>query len=240
MAAAIDLSGIAAGEWVVEVGAGTGQFGREFLGKGVRYCGFDLSEAMLQGFRRHLPDANSDALLVRADGRSQWPLAPGRARLVFGSRAIHLLPVEHVLREVREIAREGTVLLIGRVERAADGLRSRMRREMRSRLGQYGMPLADGRRCERALIDQFCVRGARRLEPLVAARWRASGRPADVIADWGGKAGLGGVTPAESIKTALLADLRSWAQATLGGLDRPQHWDEAFVLTGVRFPSLKQ
>ena len=57
-------------------------------------------------------------LLLRADANRSWPLTAGAARVIFSSRALHLLEHEHVADEVFRVGQPaGATLIIGRVER---------------------------------------------------------------------------------------------------------------------------
>src|SRR5260370_4538141 len=104
---------------------------------------------MLGVFRR-VPGAGR-AGLVQADGARTWPLAAGSAKVVFSSRAMHLLPLAHVVDEVYRVAGPappasrgsrgeggahgdpntgGGVCLLGWVERDPESVKARMSREM--------------------------------------------------------------------------------------------------------------
>ncbi len=101
-AAVIALARTGDGDRVLEIGAGTGMIGRWFLDHPVRYVGLDRSRGMLEVFRRR-PGAGR-AGLVQADGARTWPLPAGSAKVVFSSRAMHLLPLAHVVDEVFRVA----------------------------------------------------------------------------------------------------------------------------------------
>src|SRR5215212_8869650 len=128
-----------AGDLVVEIGPGTGQIGQWF-GEPVRYVGLDLSAGMLKEFERRSGGNLGNRVLVQADANTTWPVDNKVARVVFGSRAIHLLNQEHVASEVLRVASaSGATLIVGRVEREPDSVRSRMAREMNERLRSRGL-----------------------------------------------------------------------------------------------------
>jgi Methyltransferase domain len=112
--AVVELAAARPGERVIEIGAGTGMIGRWFLEHPVRYAGLDLSRAMLEVFRRR-PGA-AGAGLVQADAARPWPLPDGAAAVVFSSRAIHLLPLAHVVAELFRVG--GRAVAAGRDSRA--------------------------------------------------------------------------------------------------------------------------
>ncbi len=228
--AAIELAEADPGDLVVEVGAGTGSIGR-WLAREARYAGFDVSQGMLETFRRR----SGKAHLVLADGRRPWPLAGATARLIFSSRAIHWLDAEHAAREICRVARPAGAFLCGRVERRPDSVRFRMRQRMRRELGRRGV---EGRRAgHRQLIDLCCLRGARVIVSRVASRWKVSSSPRQSIEAWRGKPGLAGLDPPADLKRDVLRRLEDWAEATFGGLDREVETEETYVLEGVRLPA---
>src|SRR5262249_1659069 len=125
------LARAGATDLVLEIGAGTGQIGYHLCTGPARYLGFDASAAMLQVFGRRCRDGGRAASLLHADGRRRWPVDDGAARAIFGSRALHLLPVEHLVDEaLRTAAPRGAALIVGRVQRSPDSLRSVLRRQM--------------------------------------------------------------------------------------------------------------
>jgi SAM-dependent methyltransferase len=121
-AAVIALAGAGEGDRVLEIGAGTGMIGRWFLDHPVRYVGLDRSRGMLEVFRRR-PGAGR-AGLVQADGARSWPLPAGSARVIFSSRAMHLLPLAHVVDEVLRVAGPAPTAASGG-SRSHDGRRGR-------------------------------------------------------------------------------------------------------------------
>ncbi|HEV3073650.1 MAG TPA: class I SAM-dependent methyltransferase, partial [Thermoanaerobaculia bacterium] len=156
-AAVIALAGAGKGDRVLEIGAGTGMIGRWFLDHPVRYVGLDRSRGMLEVFRRR-PRAGR-AWLVQADGACSWPLPGGAARVIFSSRAMHLLPLAHVVDEVLRVAGPaptaasgasrgqgghgapsagGGVCLLGWVERDPESVKARMSREMQRLVRERG------------------------------------------------------------------------------------------------------
>jgi SAM-dependent methyltransferase len=231
-AAVLSLAGAGIGEGedrVLEIGAGTGMMGRWFLEHPVRYAGLDLSRGMLEVFRRRAPGAP----LVQADGSRTWPLPDGSVRAIFSSRAIHLLPREHVIGEALRVAPRGT-LVIGRVERQPESVKARLAREMRGRLRDLGFSPRDAgsRRLLQALLDE----GARNLERTEVVRWPARQTPREALDQWRGKEGLGGIVLPPGVQEDVLRGLEAWALETFGGLDLLQNTEEAYVLDSVRLP----
>jgi SAM-dependent methyltransferase len=141
----IEIGEANAGDLIVEVGSGTGQIGQWFEAP-VRYAGFDLSAGMLKECSHRLD-------LIQADANVSWPLADGVARVIFSSRAVHLLQQEHVAHEVFRVASStGAMLVLGRVEREPESVRARMAKEMNERLRRHGFAGRRGERQNRKLF----------------------------------------------------------------------------------------
>jgi SAM-dependent methyltransferase len=234
-----------AGDRVVEIGAGTGMIGRWFVDHPVRYVGIDLSRGMLEVFRRR-----ARACLIQADAAQLWPLPDSAARIVFSSRAIHLLPPEHVVAEVLRVSSPGATCVLGWVERRPDSIKSRMSREMQRRLRERGFAVrsAGGRRVLEALLGRRGSdldtpppgrprgRGGAASIRTVAARWPARHTPRQSLDDWSSKEGLGGLVLPPGTQDEVLRELAAWAEETFGGLDAALESEEEYVLESVHLP----
>ena len=234
----VALSHLGSGDVLLEVGAGTGQIGLALCGLPLRYVGFDSSSAMLDIFERRLRESGRTASLFQADGNNRWPAEDGSVKAVFGSRAVHLLPVEHVVEEVFRVASpNGAVLLLGRVQREKQSLRARLRQEMRDRLLQLGYSGREGQQTELAILDACVCRGAAPIERRGAARWPVQQSAAQTLASWREKSGLAGIDLPAEIKENVLSHLAAWAKDAFGSLDAIHSTEEKYVLEGVRLPS---
>ena len=234
---ALAAAGAGAGDLVVEVGAGTGLIGRWFAGHGVRYLGFDLALGMLARFAERRAAERGEAVLVQADGERRWPLADAGVRLVFATRALHLLAVDHAAGEVRRLAHPGGAsLLIGRLRHPADGPRERMAEAMRGRLAERGYAARPGRRREERLLAALAAAGGERIAEWEVGSWQEARSPARSLADWRSKPGLGGFEPPAAVKSEVLAGVEAWARATFGDLERARPSPVRFVMEGVRLP----
>jgi len=238
-AAVLSLAGAGIGgsnDRVVEIGAGTGMIGRWFLDHPVRYAGLDLSRGMLEIFRRRAPGAP----LVQADGARTWPFPDGSVRTVFSSRAIHLLPLDHVVDELFRVGqprRPVAALVLGWVEREPESVKARMAKEMQRRLRERGFPArtAGSRRVLKACRE----RGAEDLPKTVVVRWPARHTARQSLADWRSKEGLGGIVLPPGVQEEILNELEAWAVETFGGLDTARDTEDAYILEGVRLSQEK-
>lgn len=230
------LADLAEGGRIAEIGCGTGQIGAATLSAGasIEYVGLDLSIAMLARFGRR-----SRAPRVAADASQPWPLRAGSARLIFASRAAHLLDPENLVREVVRVAQpQGAVFALGRVERPEGGVRSELRRELQRRLGEREFSSRGGRAGHRAALDAVRghLPGAEDLPTHTVARWDVDERPAAILASWRGKSGLGGHDVGPDLQRELLDELETFAHKRFGALDLGYPSTETYEIAGIRLP----
>lgn len=219
---------------LLDMGAGTGMLGTWLALPPRRYIGLDLSRGMVATFRQRLAAHSGTPLLLQADGNDPWPLANATVRVIFSSRALHLLDLDHVVRESVRVARpDGAVVILGRVQRQDDSVAAMMQREMQRLLRQHGFHSRGGGQHQRQLLTAYRQHGATVLEPVRAVRWTVTRTPWQSIAAWDAKPGLGGVDPPPSVKRVILNDLCRWATETFGGMQRGVTSAEAYVLQGV-------
>jgi ubiquinone/menaquinone biosynthesis C-methylase UbiE len=232
--AVIDIGEVEPGDLIIEVGPGTGQIGQWFIAP-IRYVGMDLSAGMLSEFSRRAGDNLNNRMLIRADANRRWPLIDRTARVIFSSRAIHLLDHEHVASEVfRSASPSGATLVIGRIEREFDSVRARMAREMNERLRQHGFEGHRGEQQNRKLIESCRQRGAQVLEPVSVAKWKAMASPRQSLDSWRSLKSLGGIPVPATIREKILTELEVRAQEIFGGLDKQLESEENYVLKGLR------
>lgn len=234
-AALVKVVGPVEGQRWLEVGAGTGGLSLPLLRLPIRYTGFDRSAAMLEVFRDRADAAGLAAELHVADGNARWPAEDASTDVVFSARALHHLDPEHAAAETRRVLRApGGWLVLGRVRRPPDSLKSVLRRQMRRTLEAQGFAGRSHEARAGAVFAALERAGGRRLEPRVAARWSRPHRPADSIASWEGKSGLAGIEVRADAKARVLAELATWAQAEYGDLHQPLEQEESFELDAIR------
>ncbi|HET7460980.1 MAG TPA: methyltransferase domain-containing protein [Longimicrobium sp.] len=229
------LAGLAPGDVLLEVGAGTGSLSLALLDLGVRYVGFDRSAAMLEVFRGRLEGRSAE--LHAVDGDARWPVDDGAVALVFASRAIHHLDPAHVAAETVRVLRPGGVLAVGRVQRPRDSVKAVMRREMRHLLQAGGVAARSAEASAGVVFAALERHGAQRLEPVAAARWTVTHSPAESIAAWEEKAGLAGADVPPEAKARVLARLRELAAERYGDPTAQLPQEEWFEITAARLPA---
>lgn len=232
--AVAEISGLAAGDTLLEIGAGTGMLSLPFLKRSIRYVGFDRSPAMLEIFRQKAEESGLSAELIVADGNERWPVDDRSTTVIFSARALHHIEIAHVVAETRRVLRaEGGWLMVGRVRRPKDSVKAVLRRQMRRILEAHGQ---SGRNHESYTGEVFTALeelGGEIAEPRVAARWTRMHAPIDSITAWKGKEGLAGYDIPEETKRAVLDELRAWAEAEYGDPTRPLEQEEFFELDAI-------
>ena len=218
---------------VIDVGAGAGDIGLELAASGVDYVGLDASPAMLEQFRSDAARAGVYPRLVVADAGGPWPVAPGSAAVIFGSRSLHWLDPAHVATEAFTAASpEGALLVVGRVERDADSPRTRARRALRDLLAREGIQGRSGKRSSARLVEECVRRGASALPRRVVSSFGVRTSIRDAIEAFRGKPGLAGTAVDEPVKSRILDELRFTLEA-FGNIDTAQDSVERYVLEGV-------
>jgi methyltransferase family protein len=228
---------------LLEVGAGTGEIGAALATGGMAYLGLDLSLSMLARFSarlRALPRFTGRGALAQADADRPWPLG-ARARIVFVSRALHLLDFERVSAETVACRHpRGCAVVVGRVRRDPDGVRGMLRRQMRSLLAAHGITGKSGERAQGRWLAALSPHGGRPRPPQTVATWTAEVRPAEVIANWRHKPGLAGESVPPELQAEVLDRLEDWARANLGDLATPRPAVESYELAVVDLPSQRE
>lgn len=210
--------------------------GRLLAGGRGRYVGIDVSGPMLAVFRRHLAAAPA-ATLVRADAAATWPLAGGGAKLVFVSRAAHLLPPEVLVGETLRVARPaGALFVLGGVESEPESLRAVLRRQMRRLLAEHGFEARRADSARRGLAGALTERGGEVLPEVTAASWPVVHRAGDALAAWRAKSGLGGRAVPPAVQEEVLGRLESWVRERYGSLEVEREATERYRLAAVRLP----
>ena len=233
----IEIGQVKPNDVILEIGPGTGQIAEWFQQKSA-YIGFDLSNGMLRESQRRIGDSATNGSLVQADANATWPLASGSTRVIFSSRALHLLDHEHVAGEVFRVASEdGAHLVLGRVQRDRESVRARMAKEMIERLRRHGFEGRRGEQQNKKLIESCCRLGAEDLGIRHVVRWRVSTSPRQSVESWRCLSGLGGIKVPANIRDEILDEMEAWAEQEFGGLDRAIESEEIYALRSLRIPA---
>lgn len=238
-AALLELAGPGPG-LLLDLCAGTGEIGLA-LAKAAPgdYLGMDLAQPMVGLARARFAQAGVAGALVRGDANQAWPVGGGSARLVFLSRAAHLLSIPHLADEALRVRqRAGAVLVLGRVRRGEDSLRDALRREMRCLLNKNGIQGRRGEEGPRRVAEALAERGGVALPPCTAARWTVRESPAAALEAWREKPGLAGVALPDDLKHRILDQLEAHALERYGGLGAEATAEYRYELSAVVLPPL--
>ena len=236
----IEIGNVRQGDLILEIGPGTGQIA-EWFQQTSAYIGFDLSSGMLRESQRRLGHTEGNPSLVQADANASWPLSSGSTRVIFSSRALHLLDDEHVAHEVFRVASDdGATLILGRVQRDRESVRARMAKEMIERLRRHGFEGRRGEKQNQKLIESCCRQGAEDLGVSDVARWRVSTSPRQSVESWRCLSGLGGIKVPAKSRDEILDEMEVWAEQEFGGLDREIESEERYVLRSLRIPTVQE
>jgi ubiquinone/menaquinone biosynthesis C-methylase UbiE len=235
----LSVGEVKSGDLVLEIGPGTGQIGRWFA-PSVRYVGFDKSSGMLKEFKNRLDNNLDYKAIVQADAKTGWPFASGVARVIFGSRAIHLLDDNHVASEVFRVALPaGATFIVGRVQRDRASVRHQMARQMNVLLRQQGFEGLGGEGRTKKLFEICSQRQAEILEPVTVARWKVVASPQQSIDSWRGMIGLGGIPVPIEVKDRVLTKLAVWGEEEFGRLDQSFESEEEYALMPLRLSGVR-
>ncbi len=233
-----DLVALEPGQSWLEIGAGTGALSLALLRHPIRYTGFDASPAMLSVFREKLAQEGLQADLRVADGNRRWPAEDGSVTVIFSARALHHLDADHVVAETRRVASpRGAWLVLGRVHRPEESVKTVMRRQMRRLLKARGFAGKSHDDHAETVFAALEKQGGRRAPTRRAARWTTTHRPADSLTSWQRKAGLAGRDVPAAVKADILAELHAWAEMQYTYLEKPLAQEESFELRAIFLPS---
>ena len=239
----VGLAARAEGDYIVDLGAGTGEIGQWIMRTHRRYLGLDLSLPMLQVFAAKITPPmlsrtgqENSAVLAVANADTDWPVRTGSASVVFFSRAVHLFNPEHVVKESVRVAHPGKALLIlGRIRRSPDSIRALLRQEMQRQLKRHGITGRKGEDAHHGLTTALAARGYRVPEPghIVAASWTVEEQACVSLAAWRSKEGLAGERVPSNLQKTVLDRLEDWAAERFGDVQAVHTAQEHYELTVI-------
>jgi hypothetical protein len=128
------------------------------------------------------------------------------------------------------VGRPGARLLVGRVQRPRDGLRSLLRDRRRALLAERGIAAPEGRDRTRRLLETLAAAGAEPVPRTEVAAWTVTIAATGLLEQWEAAATVGGIEVPPDVHAEVMATLRAEAQA--------ESFDETetYTVEGVRLP----
>jgi ubiquinone/menaquinone biosynthesis C-methylase UbiE len=197
---------------VLDLGAGTGRFGKAFVEAGDCYIGVDTSLAMLREF--HV--SSHGAFLAHADGR-QLPFRDGIFDVVL---LMHVLSGTTdwlpMLKEVERVCRSGGVVVVGRTKSPESGIDAKLKHELRNILEEMGVPWHRSQKAHREALNYLESFALRHIHSQ-AASWTVLATIKEFFERHGSGARFAALPTA--IRERAMQNLKTWAERTFGSVD---------------------
>lgn len=228
------LSRLPADPAVTELGVGTGRIGIPFIERGVRYTGFDISEAMLSRLLAKLNGNLHRGQIQFADVTGPLPLPDHSQDAVIAVHVLHLVDAIKALEQVRRILKPHGALVWGHTSHDELSPHGRIRPKFHEIVAQLG-----GGRPGR----DFMVQPARELLAAwgaqvsrhTAAVWQETQTPRQVLEPLREKAMSSTWHIPDTVLAEALKRTEAWAEAQYGGLDHPHEHDVRFLVDWYQF-----
>jgi ubiquinone/menaquinone biosynthesis C-methylase UbiE len=198
---------------VLDVGAGTGRFGKAFVAAGDSYVGLDLSYNMLHEFRVE----RASPCLVQADAE----------HLPFQDKSFDVVMLMQVLsgarhwrellKEVQRVLRPGGTVVVGHTVTPQDGVDAQLKQQLNLILDEMKVAGHEPKKTRGQALSWLESTSVRR-QHVVAASWTAQ-RTAGEFLDRHRSGARFSSLPA-AVQTEALKRVRAWAEKTFGSLDK--------------------
>jgi ubiquinone/menaquinone biosynthesis C-methylase UbiE len=208
---------------VLDLGAGTGRFGKAFIDAGDSYTGVDTSLAMLREFKA----SAGGGFLAQADGR-QLPFHNGVFDVVL---LLHVLTgaddPQAMIREVQRVCRSGGVVAVGKTVSSESGIDAQLKHQLKLILEELGVSWHRPQKSYReslSLLDSFAARHVHSQ----AASWNRTATPREFFMRHRSGARFAALPP--SIQEQAFQKLSAWAEKTFASLDKEFNEQRSFEL----------
>jgi len=218
-----ECTGLASGARVLDLGAGSGRFGRSFVEADDPYVAVDYSLPMLREFRAR----SSAACLIQADG-GRLPFPDGSFQLVM---LMQVLSGTHNWRNllgetVRVTARGGSVV-VGHTVSSPAGIDARMKLQLALILEEMGVAAYTSGKSREKSLEWLAAASSRRIQT-TAASWTAKRTAREFLERHSGGARFSSLPLA--VQTKALKKLSLWAETACGSLDQVSSETHSFEL----------
>jgi ubiquinone/menaquinone biosynthesis C-methylase UbiE len=208
-----ECTGIGPSSRVLDLGAGSGRFGRSFVEANDPYVGVDFSLQMLREFRGRC----SSACLIQADG-GQLPFSNGCFQVVM---LMQVLSGVHnwrgLLAETVRVTAQGGSVVVGYTVMPPTGVDARMKLQLALILEEMGIAAHQSGKSREKSLDWLAAASNRRLRT-TAASWTANRTAGEFLERHGSGARFSALPAA--VQTKALKRLKLWAEEACGSLDQ--------------------
>ncbi|HWI62199.1 MAG TPA: class I SAM-dependent methyltransferase [Symbiobacteriaceae bacterium] len=211
---------------ITELGVGTGRIALPFIERGVRYTGFDISEAMLTRLRAKVPDFRNAQVAI-ADITAPLPLGDATQDAVIAVHVLHLVDAVKALAQVRRVLKPHGALVWGYTKHDELAPHSRIRPKFHETVAELGAekPRDFTGQLAKELLAQWGAHATRH----TAAVWQESETPRQVLEPLREKALSSVWHIPDAILTEAVRRTEAWARSEYGNIDQPHTYDVSFV-----------
>lgn len=197
---------------ILDLGAGTGRFGKAFIEAGDYYTGVDASLAMLREFQVR----SHGAFLAQADGR-QLPFRDGIFDVVILMHVLSGTTDWHpMLEEVRRVCHSGGIVAVGRTESPESGINAQLKHRLKTILEEMGVSWHRPQRVHREALAHLETFSTRHIHKQ-AALWNVSATAQDFFLRHRSGARFAALPAA--VQEAAFQKLSTWVEQTFGSMD---------------------
>ena len=213
---------------VLDLGAGTGRFGRAFVEAGDSYVGVDVSLPMLREFRVRA----ENAALIQGDG-DRLPFRDRVFDLVLLMHVLSSLPNWHnLLSETVRVIKPGGFVVVGHISGPMNGVNARMKRQLKYILEALGVVPRDARKSREEPLNWLYTTATQRIQ-VTAASWTAQPTPRQFLDRH--RTGARFASLPANVREQSLKELSVWAKKTFGSIDTafPEEFTVVLHIFGI-------
>lgn len=218
-----ECTGLTPSACVLDLGAGSGRFGRVFVDANDTYIGVDFSLPMLHEFRAR----NSAACLIQADG-GQLPFSDASFDLVM---LMQVLSGTHnwrdLLNETVRVLAPGGSVVVGHTVTPPTGIDARMKTQLSLILEEMGVASDLSGKSREKSFDWLQAASSKRMQT-TAASWTVKRTPREFLDRHSSGARFSKLP--QDVQTQALQKLSAWAAKSCGSLDEVFSETHAFEL----------
>jgi ubiquinone/menaquinone biosynthesis C-methylase UbiE len=204
--------GLSAPMRVLDIGAGTGRFGRAFVAAGDSYVGVDTSLAMLQEFQI----GSANCTLLQADGR-RLPFENDFFDVVLMMQILSTIDDwQGVVMEARRVLRRGGCLVVGHSVSPESGIDMQLKRRLKGILKEMDVDSPRPEQSRREALAWLESAAVRRIHS-VATSWSVNATPEEFLQRHRTGARFAALPP--EVQEQALERLRSWAEQKFGSIN---------------------